>query len=271
MGCDIISADSRQIYRGIPIGTAAPTAEQLAMAPHHFIATLDLDQQYSAAQYESDVMTLLPSLWEKNPVQIMCGGSMMYVDAVTNGIDQLPTITAEVRQRVLDIYEAEGLYGIRQILQLLDPVTYERTDPANPRRNIHAVEICLQAGKAASELLTGEKKERDFRILKYYIDMPREELFGRINTRVEQMIAQGMVDEARSVYHLRHLNSLNTVGYKELFAYFDGEMDYDTTVARIAKNTRVYAKKQLTWLKKDTQAIPLNLTEGESKILDEIL
>lgn len=250
IGCDIISADSRQIYRGIPIGTAAPTPEQLARATHHFVGALDLHEQYSAAQFEADVLRLLPRLWQKSPVQIMCGGSMMYIDAVCDGIDELPAISPQVRQRVLDLYAHSGLEGVRALLQLLDPEGYERVDPLNPRRNIHAVEISMQAGKPASALLTGRRKERPFAIEKICIDLPREQLFERINRRVDAMMEAGLEEEARAVYHLRHLNSLNTVGYKEMFAYFDGAMDRPTAIARIAKNTRVYAKKQLTWMKR---------------------
>lgn len=258
-GCDIISADSRQIYRGIPIGTAAPTPDQLEAVKHHFVGILNLDQGYSAAQYEADVLALLPRLWEKSPVQVMCGGSMMYIDAVCRGIDDLPTISPAVRQSVLDLYQAEGLEGVRARLRELDPVAYARVDAPNPRRNIHALEICLEAGVPASSLLTGQRKERPFDIEKYYIDLPRDVLFGRINARVDAMVAAGLEDEARAVYHLRHLNSLNTVGYKEMFAYFDGLMDRETAIARIAKNTRVYAKKQLTWLKKAADATPINI------------
>lgn len=257
LGCDIISADSRQIYRGIPIGTAAPTPEQLAAVKHHFVGIFDLEQNYSAAQYETDVLRLLDELWKKNPTQILCGGSMMYIDAVCNGIDDLPTISKEVREYVLDLYNHEGLSGVRSRLLALDPVSYEKVDEKNPRRNIHAVEICLQSGKRASDLLTGKKKNRDFVIEKYFIDLPREELFRRINNRVAQMVADGLEDEARNVFHLRNLNSLNTVGYKEMFTYFDGVMDRETAIARIAKNTRVYAKKQLTWLKKSGDAKPV--------------
>ncbi len=257
LGCDIISADSRQIYKGIPVVTAAPSPQQLSAVTHHFVGTLPLDAAYSAADFESDVMRLLPQLWIKGDYAVMCGGSMMYVDAVCNGIDLLPTITPEVRQRVLDIYADGGLPAVRALLSNLDPVGYGRVDPLNPRRNIHAVEICLQSGMPASSLLTGERKQRDFNIIKAYIDMPRTELFDRINTRVDMMVEQGLEAEARSVYHLRHLNSLNTVGLKEMFAYFDGTTDFDTAVARIAKNTRVYAKKQLTWLKRDPSATPV--------------
>ena len=258
LGCDIISADSRQIYRGIPIGTAAPTAEQLQAVNHHFVATLDLDQYYSAAQFEEDVMKLLPSLWDKNEYVVMCGGSMMYVDAITRGIDELPTISAEIREYATSLYQDHGIERVRQELQSLDPVYYSQVDLNNHKRLVHAIEISLQAGVPYSSLRKGEVKTRPFGIVKFAIDYPREELFNRINTRVEQMIADGLEQEAHSVYHLRHLNSLNTVGYKEMFAYFDGEMDFETAVARLQKNTRVYAKKQLTWLKKvnDTMMLP---------------
>lgn len=258
LGCDIISADSRQIYRGIPIGTAAPTAEQLQAVNHHFVATLNLDQYYSAAQFEEDVMKLLPSLWDKNEYVVMCGGSMMYVDAITRGIDELPTISGEIREYATSLYQDHGIERVRQELQRLDPVYYNQVDLNNHKRVVHAIEISLQAGVPYSSLRKGDVKTRPFGIVKFAIDYPREELFNRINTRVEQMIADGLEQEARSVYHLRRLNSLNTVGYKEMFAYFDGEMDFETAVARLQKNTRVYAKKQLTWLKKvnDTMMLP---------------
>lgn len=262
LGCDILSADSRQIYRGLPIGTAAPTPGELARVRHHFVGMLDLDASYSAAQYETDALRLLDELWDDCPVQVMCGGSMMYIDAVCNGIDELPTISPAVRQGVKDAYEAGGLEEIRRRLRDLDPESWARVDPKNPRRNIHALEICIEAGRPASMLLTGQKKKRPFEIEKLYIDLPREELFGRINRRVEAMIYAGLEAEARSVYHLRHLNSLNTVGYKEMFAYFDGQMDLPTAIARIQKNTRVYAKKQLTWLKRDPSARPITVNWG---------
>lgn len=257
IGCDIISADSRQIYRGMPICTAIPSEAQRAAVPHHFVGILPLEQQYSAARFEEDVLALLPSLWTKNPVQIMCGGSMMYIDAVCHGIDVLPTISDATRQYVKDIYEAHGLGEIRRRLHELDPASHDRVDPRNPRRNIHALEICLQSGVPCSSLLTGVRKKRDFRIVKYYVDMPREQLFDRINRRVDAMVEAGLEQEARGLYHLRHLNSLNTVGMKEMFAYFDGTMDFTTAVERLKKNTRVYAKKQLTWLKGIPDARPL--------------
>ena len=248
LGCEIISADSRQLFRDIPIGTAAPTAEQLAVVPHHLVGTLPLDGYYSAAQFEADALAIAERLWERSPYVVVCGGSMMYIDALTDGIDQLPTISAATRERVLQMLEQQGLNGLLTYLEILDPEYYAVVDRANTRRVVHAIEICLEAGVPYSQLRVRRRAERPFRIVKVAIDMPREQLFDRINRRVELMMEQGLLEEARRVYPLRHLNSLNTVGYKELFAYFDGEMDLPTATARIAKNTRVYAKKQLTWL-----------------------
>ncbi len=257
-GCHILSADSRQLYREIPIGTAAPTAEQLLLVPHHFVGTLSLEDYYSAAQYEEDVMKLLPTLWEHNDYVVMCGGSMMYVDAVTKGIDELPTITPEVREKAMAIYQEGGVERLCAMLSELDPIYYNQVDLNNHKRLVHAIEIIMQAGVPYSSLRTGAVKERPFRIVKMALDFDREVLFDRINRRVDAMIAAGLEQEAHSVYHLRHLNSLNTVGYKEMFAYFDGTMDYETAVARIGKNTRVYAKKQLTWYKRDAALHMLN-------------
>lgn len=250
LGCDIISADSRQMFRGLSIGTAAPTADELAAVRHHFVQFLDLDQYYSAACFEADVMALLPRLWAAGDYVVMCGGSMMYIDAVVNGIDDLPTITPVIRTQVKALFDRGGVAALHERLRELDPDYLRTADPANHRRLIHAIEISLQAGVPYSSLRTGRRKERPFRVVKLAIDHPREVLFDRINRRVDAMMAAGLLDEARAVYPHRHLNSLNTVGYKELFAYFDGTMELPVAVARIAKNTRVYAKKQLTWLKK---------------------
>ncbi len=252
LGCEIISADSRQLFRDIPIGTAAPTPQQLAAVKHHFVGTLGLDEYYSAARYEEDVMKLLPRLWEKNDKVVMCGGSMMYIDAVTRGIDELPTVSPGVRAHVMQLYDEEGIEGIRLMLRNLDPDYLAQADPSNHRRLIHAIEICLEAGAPYSSLRTGTSKQRPFDIVTMMIDYPREQLFARINARVERMVAVGLVDEARRAFSKGTFNSLNTVGYKEIKAWLDGEMDYSTAIARIAKNTRVYAKKQLTWLQRDT-------------------
>ena len=258
LGCHILSADSRQLYRDIPIGTAAPTADELAAVPHHFVGTLGLTDYYSAAQYEADALALLNELWRDCPYAVMCGGSMMYVDAVCRGIDDLPTISDEIRAKAMALYHEGGLPLLHETLKRLDPVYFNQVDINNHKRLVHAIEISMQAGVPYSSLRTGGVKQRPFRIIKVAIDYEREVLFDRINRRVDAMIAAGMVEEARRVYPLRHLNSLNTVGYKELFAYFDGHMDYETAVARIGKNTRVYAKKQLTWMKKDPSIHFLN-------------
>ncbi len=252
LGCDIINADSRQVFRGIPIGTAAPTPEEQALVRHHFVQFKELDEYYSAAQFETDVLQLLPSLWQQSDYAVMCGGSMMYVDAVCNGIDPIPDISDEVRQAVKRQWHEQGLEPLLAELERLDPVYYEQVDKQNHRRVLHAVEICRQTGKPYSTLRTGKAKQRPFNIIKVGLNMERELLFNRINRRVDAMIEQGLEQEARSVFHLKHLNSLNTVGYKEMFAYFDGTMDRHTAIERIKKNTRLYAKKQLRWLQRDT-------------------
>ena len=249
--CDIINADSRQIYRDIPICTAAPTAEELAIVRHHFVAIKDLEENYSAAQFETDVMQLLPSLWHQGDYVVMCGGSMMYVDAVCHGIDQLPDISPEVRTAVKEKLHREGLESLMAELEQLDPQYAAMIDHKNTSRVCHGVEICRQAGVPYSTLRTGTAKQRDFKIIKLALNIERSLLFDRINKRVDRMIEDGLEEEARSVYHLRHLNSLNTVGMKEMFAIFDGTMDRHTAIERMKKNTRVYAKKQLTWYRRD--------------------
>lgn len=264
LGTEIISADSRQLYRDLAIGTAPPSADQLAAVPHHFVGNLGLGQYYSAAQFEEDVMRLLPDIFSRcGSRAVMAGGSMMYIDAVCRGIDALPTVSEANRRAAYAILDTEGLDGVIARLRQLDP-EFLRTTPdlKNHKRLVHALEVTLQAGRPYSSLITGQTRQRPFRILKFAIDMPREELFDRINRRVEAMMEAGLLDEARRVYPLRHakaghpvLNALNTVGYKELFACFDGEMDLATAVARIQKNTRVYAKKQLTWLRRDPSVI----------------
>lgn len=254
-GTEIVSADSRQLFRDIPIGTAAPTSEELALVKHHFVGILDLEDYYSAAQFEVDVLQLLKSLFVKHDVVVMCGGSMMYVDAVCRGIDDIPTISPEIRNHLMERYQRDGIESLRISLLGYDPEYYRMVDLNNHRRIIHALEICLQAGVPYSSLRTGEAKKRPFEIVKIALNMPREQLFDRINRRVDAMMLEGLEQEARKVYPLRHLNSLNTVGFKEMFAYFDGTLSRDTAIERIKKNTRVYAKKQLTWFAKDSQII----------------
>lgn len=255
LGTEVISADSRQIFREIPIGTAAPTAEERAIVPHHFVAIKSITDYYSSAQFEADVLNLLPHLFATSRYAVMCGGSMLYVDAVCRGIDDMPTISDEIRKKVMRQYEECGIECIIAQLELLDPEYLKIVDIKNEKRLLHALEICLQSGQSYTSLRTGKKKHRPFRIIKIGLNMPREELFDRINRRVDKMMEAGLEEEARKVYPLRHLNSLNTVGFKEMFAYFDGSTDFITARERIKKNTRVYAKRQLTWYAKDKEII----------------
>lgn len=250
-GSCIISADSRQFYRDIPIGTAAPTPDQLARVKHYFVGTLGLEDYYSAAQYETDTLQLLAQLFEQQDVVVMSGGSMMYIDAVCNGIDDIPTVTDETRQLMRSRYEAEGLESLVSELRLLDPAYYYRVDRKNTARVLHALEICYQTGHTFTSFRTGKKKLRPFNIIKVGLNRPRPELFDRINHRVSAMMDEGLLDEVQRVLPFRNCNSLNTVGYKELFNYLDGEWELDFALDRMRKNTRVYAKKQLTWFKRD--------------------
>jgi len=228
-----------------------PTIEQLSRVEHYFVGQLALSDYYSASCYEEDVLKLLDKLFKTNDYVLLTGGSMLYIDAVCKGIDEIPTITDEIRREVAAHYEKVGLAALCEELKVLDPVYYAEVDLNNHKRVIHAIEICRQTGGRYSDLRTRRVKSRPFRIIKIGLIRPREELFERISQRVEQMIADGLVDEARRVYPYRHLNSLNTVGYKELFAYFDGKMTLEEAVEKIKRNTRVYSKKQVTWYKKD--------------------
>lgn len=248
---EIISADSRQLYADLKIGTAAPTAEQLARVPHHFVGTLQLTDYYSAAQYEADVINKLNQLFQTHPVVLLTGGSMMYVDAVCKGIDDIPTVDKETRELMIHRYETEGLERLCAELKLLDPEYYAIVDLKNPKRVVHALEICYMTGKTYTSFRTRSSKQRPFRILKIGLRRDREELYERINLRVDQMIDEGLVEEARSVYPYRHLNSLNTVGYKEIFNYLDGTWTLPFAIEKIKQNSRIYSRKQMTWFKRD--------------------
>ena len=252
LGTEIVSADSRQLYRDIPIGTAAPTAEELAMVKHHFVGILGLEEYYNAAQFEVDALEVIKRIFAERDYAVMCGGSMLYVDAICRGIDDIPTISDEVRSRVAEMVANCSAEELCETLRSLDPAYHAIVDLNNTKRVAHAIEICLQAGVPYSTLRTGKAKPRDFEIVKIALNLPREELFDRINRRVDAMVEQGLEEEARRVYPLRHLNSLNTVGFKEMFAYFDSTMERGVAIERIKKNTRVYAKKQLTWFQRDT-------------------
>ena len=250
-GCPVINADSRQIYQGIEIGTAAPTQAELARVKHYFVHTLPLDEYYSAAQFEADVLQLLDELFKIHPVVVMSGGSMMYIDAVTKGIDDIPTIEDAVRDELKNRFLTEGIDRLLQELRLLDPVYYAEVDRKNHKRIIHALEVCYQTGKPYSSFRQNTHKQRPFLIEKIGLRRSREDLFNRINQRVDQMMQQGFLEEVKRVYPLRHLNSLNTVGYKELFKVLDGEWELPMAIERIKKNTRVYDKKQMLWFSKD--------------------
>lgn len=252
--CDIINCDSRQIFREIPIGTAAPTAQQQQRVRHYFVGTQRLEDYYSASEYEQDVLRLLKErrdAGEENGVYLLTGGAMMYLDAVCNGIDDIPTIKESLRQQLKDRLASEGLDALVEELRTLDPEYWEIVDRKNPRRILHALEICIQTGKTYTSFRTSEKKARPFCVVKIGLTRPREELYDRINKRVDQMFLQGLVEEVRSVQHLRHLNSLNTVGYKELFEYFDGNITIEEARQKIQSNSRRYMRKQETWFKRD--------------------
>ena len=246
----VINADSRQIFSEIPIGTAAPTAEQQQRVQHYFVGNHHLEDYYSASLYEQDVLNIINS--QHTPISLLSGGSMMYIDAVCNGIDDIPTILPEIREEMMKRLEAEGLEQMCNLLRELDPEHWKIVDRNNPRRVIHALEICIQTGKTYTSFRSNTIKERPFNVIKVGLNRDRDELYNRINQRVLDMIEEGMIEEALQVYPKRTLNSLNTVGYKELFEYLDGLTTLDEAIFKIQSNTRRYARKQLTWYKKDT-------------------
>lgn len=245
----VINADSRQIFSEIPIGTAAPTAQQQRRVPHYFVGNHHLEDYYSASLYEQDVLNLINS--QDTSISLLSGGSIMYIDAVCKGIDDIPTIRPEIREEMMRRLEIEGLEEMCNLLRNLDPEHWEIVDRKNPRRVLHALEICIQTGKTYTSFRSNTTKERPFNIIKIGLNRDRNELYDRINQRVLNMIDEGMIKEALHVYPKRTLNSLNTVGYKEMFEYLDGLTTLDETIFKIQSNTRKYARKQLTWYKKD--------------------
>lgn len=248
---DIVSADSRQLYADLKIGTAAPTPDQLKRVRHHLVGTLALTDYYSAARYEEEAMLILTRLFEEKDVVVLTGGSMMYVDAICHGIDDIPTVDAETRALMLRRYEEEGLERLCSELRLLDPEYYAIVDLKNPKRVVHALEICYMTGRTYTSFRTRTPKERPFRIVKIGLRRDREELYDRINRRVLQMVDEGLEDEARHVLPHRQCNSLNTVGYKEMFCYLDGEWTLPFAIEKIQQNSRIYSRKQMTWFKRD--------------------
>lgn len=274
LGCPIVNADSRQVYREIPIGTAAPTAEEMARVKHYFVGCKSVAEDYNAGQYERDVMELLPRLFAEHETVVLTGGSMLYVDAVCKGLDDIPAVSAEVQQQVRGRYAEEGLAWLQQEVQRTDPAYWETVDRQNPQRLIHCLEVSLQAGVPYSTLRKGAVKARDFRIVKVGLTRPRAELYERINRRVEQMMTAGMEEEARTVYAYRRCNSLQTVGYRELFTYMGGEYDRARAVELIQQNSRHYAKRQLTWFRRDAEIRWIDLSgepDAAGKIREMVL
>ena len=253
LSCPVLNCDSRQIYRGMDIGTAAPSEEEMAQVPHYFVRMLELGQDYSAARYEADALALISRLSHTHHYALLSGGSMMYVDAVCQGIDDIPTVDAQVRIKLKARYEQEGLEPLLRELERLDPEYYRIVDHMNHKRVIHALEICHTSGRTYTSFRVRERRERPFHIIKIGLRRERAELFARINARVDGMMEQGFLDEARRLYPHRDLNALNTIGYKEMFRVLSGEWDLPMAVERMKKNTRVYAKKQMTWYQRDGQ------------------
>jgi len=254
-GCDIISADSRQFYRELVIGTAVPDAGQLAEAKHHMIGNLSVTDSYNVSQFEQDVLKLLPCLFSRNPIVVMVGGSGLYIKAVCEGIDDLPDADAELRASLHEKYKHGGLAPLRAMLQKLDPDYSAVVDPANPNRIIRALEVCLSTGKTYTSFRNHQTMKRDFRIIRIGLELPRAELHHRINSRVDQMMDAGLEAEARSLYPLHHLNALNTVGYRELFDYMEGKCSLTEAVEKIKTNSRRYARRQMTWFRKEREMI----------------
>ena len=276
-GIDIINADSRQIFAEIPIGTAAPTAEQMQRVRHYFVGTYHIGDYYSASSYEQDVLKLLRKLAEvegqrskdegqgehpspntHHPIALLSGGSMMYIDAVCNGIDDIPNIREDIRNEMKRRLEEEGLDSLLEELSRLDPEHYAIVDRKNPRRILHALEICHQTGRTYTSFRTGEKRKRPFNIIKIGLNRDRDELYERINQRVLDMVGQGLEQEARAMLPYRGLDALNTVGYREMFLYFDGAIPLEEAVRQIQSNSRRYARKQLTWYKRDAEIMWFN-------------
>ncbi|MCH5224376.1 MAG: tRNA (adenosine(37)-N6)-dimethylallyltransferase MiaA [Muribaculaceae bacterium] len=270
---EIISADSRQIYKGIPIATALPSADEMKGIPHHLLDFLDLTEYYSAARFEEDAEGLLKNILRDRGSAIICGGSMLYIDALVKGIDELPTVPDEIRDSLMKEWKAEGDSRLLDMLKSLDPEYFKRADLKNLKRVFHAVEVSITAGRPYSSLLSGKatKGNRDYEVVKFCLSGQRPKLFDRINRRVELMVETGLEEEARRVYGMRHLNSLNTVGIKEMFAFFDGLLSREEAIARIQKNTRVYAKKQLTWHKRDLEINYLDFSSAQSANVEIIL
>lgn len=266
LGCPIVSCDSRQFYKELKIGTAAPTEEQLRRVKHYFIGTHSIHDEYSAGQYEKDAIQLLDELFEKHRIVMLVGGSMMYIDAVCNGMDDIPDVDAGTRAYWQKQYADLGLGFIQSELKRLDSVHFEKVDILNPKRILHALEICSITGEPYSRLRTGQRKLRNFNILKIGLNRPRPELYERINKRVDEMMFEGLLQEAEAFYQFKTLNTLNTVGYKELYEYMDGNWTLDFAINMIKQDSRRYAKRQMTWFNRDKEIMWFHPDELEQKM-----
>ena len=267
LNTEIISCDSRQMYREMRIGTAVPAAEELSAVPHHLIGNLSIHDYYNVSMFEQECLQLLNKLFMKHQTVVVTGGSGLYIDALCNGIDDFPAVDPEIRKTVADRFESEGIEYLRRQLKILDPEYYAKVDLRNHKRIMKAIEVSLQTGKPYSSFLTAQERKRPFGIEKIVLNRPREELFDRINRRTTRMMEEGLLQEAEALYPYRHLNALNTVGYKELFAYMDGQYDLDAAAELIRRNTRRYAKRQLTWFARDKDMIWMHPEELEISYL----
>ena len=264
---EIISADSRQFFKELQIGTAVPDTDELAAVPHHFIQHISIENKYSVGDFEKEALLKINELFTKNNYVLMVGGSGLYVDALCNGLNEFPAINPNIKVEVEKIYNEKGLKALVEILKEKDPLHYTTAELQNPRRVMRAVEVCLSSGKPYSSFLKKDKVRRSFNIIKIGLQADRQIIYDRINQRVDLMIKDGLLQEAKKVYPKRYLNALNTVGYKELFQYFEGNWDFDFAVSEIKKNTRRFAKRQLTWYRKDDSINWFNYTENPSKII----
>ena len=251
--CSILSADSRQFYKEMTIGTAKPSANEMKGIPHYFINSNFISEEYNVGKYETDAINLLDKLFTENNIQILVGGSGLYIDAVCKGFDELPEADFEVRNKINDLYKEKGIEGLQNLLKGLDEVYYYKVDLQNPQRIRRALEVCLTSGKTYSSLREGKIKKRNFNIIKIGLNTKREDLYERINIRVDEMMKHGFLDEVKQLKSYKHLNALQTVGYKELFDYLDGKMELDSAINLIKQNTRRYAKRQLTWFRRDEE------------------
>ena len=266
LGTEIISADSRQFYKELPIGTAAPTPEEQSEVQHHMIHNLNVEDKYDVADYEQDVLNLLKRLFVNHDTVVLTGGSGLFIDAVCKGLDSIPDISDDVRNKVDELYKKGGLIALQNEVERLDPEYYNIVDKYNPRRLQRAVEVCYQTGLTYTSFRKNTVKQRDFKIIKVALLWERNELISRINLRVENMVKEGLLEEAKSMYPKRHLNSLNTVGYKELFEYFDGKVSLNEAIENIKINTRQYAKRQMTWLRKNNDYKWFTVDEQEDML-----